>query len=144
MKFVEFEPFELEFKDDIFTGKLREPTKKEVKQLEKLSMRSKHKEIEAALRSHRKLTRLMELAAKVGDHEKEEKLQIELYSLDESIEKLNEQLEKVNPDMIFKKRLELTMESDFYSEIMELGELYGYEKVFNTILEDISERTRKN
>ena len=144
MKFLEKEYFELEVGENTYTGYMIQLEKKQIESIEKMGNKSILPKIEKAIRKSRKIERKIEIKEKLNDWAAVEKLQDELSKHEELVDKLNIEIDKINQDDLYKKRLELSLISDEKKEIMELGEKYFYENVLNTILRDIKERNEKN
>ncbi|RLA73931.1 MAG: hypothetical protein DRG30_05760 [Epsilonproteobacteria bacterium] len=144
MKFLEKEYFELEVGEDIYTGNMIQLSKKQIEAIEKMGNKALLPKIEKAIRKSRKIERKIEIKEKLNDWESVEKLQDELSKHEELVDTLTIEIDKINQDDLYKKRLELSLVSDEKREIMELGKKYSYENVLNTILLDIKERKAKN
>ena len=144
MKFLEKEYFELEVGEDIYTGNMIQLSKKQIEAIEKMGNKALLPKIEKAIRKSRKIERKIEIKEKLNDWESVEKLQDELSKHEELVDTLTIEIDKINQDDLYKKRLELSLVSDEKREIMDLGKKYSYENVLNTILLDIKERKAKN
>jgi len=144
VKFLEKEYFELEVGEDIYTGNMIQLSKKQIEAIEKMGNKALLPKIEKAIRKSRKIERKIEIKEKLNDWESVEKLQDELSKHEELVDTLTIEIDKINQDDLYKKRLELSLVSDEKREIMELGKKYSYENVLNTILLDIKERKAKN
>ena len=109
--------FELEVGEKMYSGTLRDLTKKEVKQIEKLS-------------PTKELKQLKKLEREEGD-------------IDE-INRLIDIVEGYDTEKVYKARLDMSLEGKHKDDILQVGEVYGYSRVYQTIIEDIAERKEGN
>ncbi len=108
--------------DTTHTGTWTEPTKKQVKEIEKLSPK-------------KELKRLKELS-KDDRTSKEQK----------EYEKLSDIVDGFSIEDIYQARLEFSMHSDNKADILEIAETYsgGYSIVFNGIMQSIRDNAEGN
>jgi hypothetical protein len=115
--------FELEVGDDKYTGTFIDPTKKQLKEIDKLAPTKELKELEKV---ERKLS----------------------HKADPSMwarrEELLDIVDGFDSDDLFKERLAISVKSEDFDAIMKVGEDYGYKRVFDTIIKDIAERREGN
>jgi len=137
--------FELEVGDDVYIGTLKDLTKAERKQFEEdnKSRKDDNNKLQKLLKQIKKTKRKIEVSEKLEQWDKVDTLENKLDDLEASFEELSEKIE--NPAYIeemFKLRIKMSVESKDKEKILSIGEQYGYQKVFNTILEDVSEKAR--
>jgi len=119
--------FEIDVGDETYTGEFTDLTKKQIKETNKLIP-------DDTLKQLKKLNRKLRLA----DSEKQR------VKIEEQIDALEEVLKDHDIDDVYKRRLELSVSGDDKKSILEVGDKYGHKRVFETIIQDISERKEKN
>jgi len=107
--------FELTVSETTYKGLLRDLTKKEVKSINKLSPRAEIKELK-----------------KIEDRTSKRAIELE------------DIIDNFDTENIYQKRLSLSIMGDDKDAIMAVGEEYGYNRVFDTIIEDIAQRREGN
>lgn len=140
MKLILKEPFTLEVGEDTYSGELVSLTKKQLAKINKISPNKDIKEVQ-------KLSKRVESIREQYPFLKEdEKLNNLLFieDIEAKIEALNGIIEAFDIEDIYKERMNISIMGEDKKALMELGEMYGYKKVFSTILEDIKERNEKN
>lgn len=137
MKLKLNESFTLEVGDEILKGALVSLTKKQLKTINKLSPT---KQIKQAQRLSKHIDRLKSIAEVKADIDYLVDIQVN----EEELEALNDEIESHDIEDIYKERMNISITGEDKKRIMEIGEMYGYKKVFNTILEDIEEQNEKN
>ncbi len=125
-KLVLERPFELEVGDKLFAGTFKEITKRQSREIKKLGMES----------SRERIAEINDELVYAMDDKKNDLLKEK--------HKLEKKIAKVDPEDIFKMRLDLSIVSKDKDKIMAVGEEYGYKRVFETIVKDIAERAEKN
>ncbi len=118
MKLKLLHDFELEVGNDKYTGTLKDLTKGEIKKIEKLTPTKELKEL-------KKLQRKPEKNA-------------------DRINELLDIIDDFDVDEVFKARLEKSIDSQFREQILVVGASYGYQRVFDTIMEDIADKKEGN
>jgi len=118
--------FELTVGDDTFKGLFVDLTKKETKKLDKYSPTDELK----------KATKLQRKIKVASDKDKA--------ILENELDELLEAIDAYDTEELYKQRLILSLKGDDKDAVLAVGERYGYNRVFDTIIEDISERKAKN
>jgi len=140
------EDFTLEVGDKVYKGTFTDLNKEQ-----KAILKKESKKVKSQMDTLQKLTARVEaVERRVSILEKLEKWD-EVLELEKEKEKLTEEQAKLietieendGIESIFKKRLELSIQSDEKEDILQLGKQYGYQNVFNTILEDVEENRKK-
>ena len=145
MKLIFEEEFTLEVGEDKYTGTIRDLTKKEraenkKKQDKPLSLIAKANKLATSIE---RLEKRIEIKEKLGEWSESEKLLIQIEKKKDDLEKSNIELEGNNfSDEIFKDRLEVSLSGDDKQKILDIGEEYGYQLVFETIQKDIIEKKK--
>jgi len=145
MKLVFIEEFELEVGEESYKGTLRDLTKKERKDNEKKQKKALDliKKSDKLVKEINSLNSRKEIKEKLNEWSECEKLLLEVDEKHNELEETNSQLENKNfNEDVFKDRLELSLGGDDKKTIMEIGEEYGYQKVFETIQKDIMEKKK--
>jgi len=141
------EDFVLEVGDKTYKGTFTDLSKEQ-----KAILKKESKKVKSQMDTLQKLTARVEaVERRISILEKLEKWD-EVLELEKEKEKLTEEQAKLietieendGIEAVFKKRLELSIQSDEKEEILQLGEQYGYQNVFNTILEDVEQNRKKN
>ena len=144
MKFTFIEDFTLEVGDTVvLKGTFKELSKSEMKE-----QKAKQKELldmsKEATKLSSRLTFLEQkknIKEKLGDWKSVEATLEEIHTLTNDInEKLRVLNEGDREEEIYKSRLEMSLGGEQVSNIMDLGEEYGYKRVFDTIQKDIEEK----
>ena len=135
--------FVLEVGEDTYTGVVRDMTKIEEKKIAKMSKAIKDK-AEESYKNYNKIksiTKKMQIKEKLGKWGDIEILADKLEDLEARNEELNNAV--TNSDSLekqFKERFNLTVISDDKEAIIEVADKYGYKNVFETILQDVTEK----
>lgn len=138
--------FTLEVGDDKFDGVLHDLTKSQKLSFDKINKQKKddNKALTKLAKQVTKLGRKIDVKEKLEKWEEVEVLEAEKEKVEAEVEVLSEKLSDPKPiEDMFKKRLEMSVESDDKDKILEAGKDYGYQNVFQTILQDIEERAAK-
>ena len=139
--------FTLEVLDEKYTGTLSDLTKAQSKTFDDgyKDERKKAKDLTKLAKKAKKLERKILIAEKREDWDKVEALETEFDKLELKLEKDTQALEEsTHIEKMFKNRINTSVLSDDKEAILKAGETYGYEKVLQTILKDIRERSAKN
>lgn len=141
MKLKLKEPFTLEVGEDTYSGELVSLTKKQLAKINKISPNKDIKEVQ-------KISKYLDITREIQPHlEKKEEILAGLDAIkqyESEIEALNERIDAFDIEDIYKARMETSIMGEDKRTIMDLGEMYGYKKVFATINEDIKEQNEKN
>ena len=137
--------FELEVGEDTYTGVLKELTKEQRKSFEATNKSKKEKtsQLEKKIKQLKKLKRRIEIKEKMEAWADVDTLEAELDTLEVELEERAEEIS--NPkelEKLYKQRLTLSIESLDLDAILSAGEEHGYQRVFETIIEDISEKKK--
>lgn len=138
--------FTLEVGNDKYDGVLHDLTRDQKTSFDKINKQKKDDSFTLSKKAKQvtKLARKIEVKENLQKWEEVEALETEKEKLEEEIEKLSEKLSDPKPiEDMFKKRIELSVESDDKDAILDAGKKYGYQNVFQTILQDIEERAKK-
>ena len=138
--------FDLEVGEDTYSGMFKDLTKKQDKELNKTLQKRKDKN--TALQNL--LKKIKKQERKIFVAEKQE-LWKEISTLEKSLDTLEAQTQKIVSeledsdvlDTMFKSRLTMSISGEDKQKIMAIGEEYGYERVFSTIIDDIREKQEK-
>jgi len=138
--------FDLEVGEDTYSGMFKDLTKKQDKELNKTLQKRKDKN--TALQNL--LKKIKKQERKIFVAEKQE-LWKEISTLEKSLDTLEAQTQKIVSeledsdvlDSMFKSRLTMSISGEDKQKIMAIGEEYGYERVFSTIIDDIREKQEK-
>ena len=134
--------FELEVQDKIYTGVLKDLDKSQKKSFDKKIQQNKTKaeELNKLVKRIKKLQRNIQVAEKQENWDKVETLENDLDHVELQAEKLTDELNDNNiTESIFKERIVISVISDDKDEILSIGEQYGYQNVFNTIIKSTQE-----
>jgi len=138
--------FELEVEDEVYTGILHDLTKRQLAAQNKI-LAPIRKEDAAIGKLFNKVERLqvkLNTKTKLKEWPAVDKLEDDIFTKQDEIKTRTDKLKKATKlEPLFKKRIEDTVESDNLKQILSAGAEYGYENVFNTILQDIDEKNRK-
>ena len=129
--------------EEIYSGTIRELTKKETKQIEQSfkENETKQKQLSKLNKSRRILTLKIEKKEELKDYDDLQELVDQLDALDEEIEARTTELNK-NEILTnaLRTRFDATIQSDRKAELKQIAEDFGYEIVFQTITKDIEEK----
>ena len=135
--------FVLEVGEDTYTGVVRDMTKIEEKKIAKMSKAIKDK-AEESYKNYNKIksiTKKMQIKEKLGKWGDIEILADKLEDLEARNEELNNAVtDSDSLEKLFKERFNLTVISDDKEAIIEVADKYGYKNVFETILQDVTEK----
>ena len=133
--------------EEIYTGTIRELTKKEQKEIEQTfkENESKQKELSKLNKKRRIATLKIEQKEELKEYDDLQSLVDELDAIDEKIEILATELNK-NEILTnaLRARFEQTVKSDRKEELKQIAEDFGYEVIFQTITKDIEEGKLKD
>jgi len=135
--------FELEFEDKSYTGEFLDLTKKEKKQSKQMFEKQSKiaTDLNNQIKKVAKLSRKIEIAEKQENWDNVEKHEKEKDAVEIRVNELSDNLDEIsNLEEVYKRRLEVSLKSEDKDEILDLGELYGYERLHNVIAEDIAEK----
>lgn len=149
LEFREKFSLEIPLKDgteEVITGTIREFTKAEKRELETFE-----KDIKAKTKTLRKkankLDRLNESLERQKTTLSEEEIENKYNEIDALDDEVSALTDEIKPDNIlleaFRKRFELTIDSDKKDRLKQICEDFGYEKVFKVIYKDIEEKKPK-
>lgn len=138
--------FTLEVGEEFFKGVFNDLNKSQKAEFEKSNKQKKsdNKKLQGLVRDLKKIARKIEVKEHLEKWDEVETLEEQKEVLESSTERLTEKL--ADPALIeamFKKRIEISVESDDLDKILSAGEFYGYQNVYNTILQDIEDRQSK-
>ncbi len=136
--------FSLEVGDDKYTGTFTDLTKKQIKEVDKLSPK---KALEDAGKINAKIARLnakIDNAKELQEYKKVDTYYAKLDTLEGKLEPLLGSIEAFSIEYVYKARLELSIGGDDKEKILEIADEYGYKRVFETIMKDIADKTEGN
>ena len=140
------QPFTLEVGDSIYSGTLNDLSKEQKKEFDKKSEQLKNQldNLKKQVKAYEKVKRNIEIAEKCDDWEEVRALEKDLQKIDSVIEKMTLKIDEDNlSELLYKDRLESSIESDNKKDILKAGEMYGYGLVFETIYKDVQEYNSK-
>lgn len=123
-------------------GTFRDFTKEEKNKFDKkhAAINKAVKESQDLIKQINRVSKTASIKEKQGDYKAQEKALNELYALED---RLNEITDKFNADdeqiKLLKERFAMCLGGDDASEITELAETHGYDRVFRVIQESIQE-----
>lgn len=133
--------------EEIYTGTIRELTKKEQKEIEQTfkENEAKQKALSKLNKKRRILTLKIEQKEEIKEYDDLQSLVDDLDTLDEQIDTLATELNK-NEILTnaLRARFEQTVKSDRKEELKVIAEDFGYEVIFQTITKDIEEGKQKD
>jgi len=144
MKLNITEPFELTVGEDTYEGEFAELTKKQSKSIDKDTPKDTIKENNKVAKKIERIERKIENAKNLDDSKLIKSLYSQLDKLEDIQESLLDKIESYSIEDMYKQRMTLSLSGDDKDAIMTLGETYGYQKVFDTIIRDIRERNAGN
>ena len=139
--------FTLEVGSNTYLGTFTELTKKQEKDFTATykKQNDRAKELNKIVKKVKKLERRIMIAEKLEDWLKIEVLEIDLDKVELEMEAKSAELEdNTNIEDMYKDRLESSIIAEKKEAILDIGKKYGYQKVFDTILKDITEKKEKN
>jgi len=145
-KIIFKQTFTLEVGEETYTGTLNDLSKSQKTEFEKISKKVKGEteSLQKILLQIEKVDRRIFILEKLDKWDEILELEKEKESLIEEQSKIIATLnDGKGMDDIFKKRLELSLDSDDKDKILAAGKEYGYQNVFNTILQDIEDTKAK-
>jgi hypothetical protein len=145
-KIIFKQTFTLEVGEETYTGTLNDLSKSQKTEFEKISKKVKGEteSLQKILLQIEKVDRRIFILEKLDKWDEILELEKEKEVLIEEQSKLISTLnDGKGMDDIFKKRLELSLDSDDKDKILAAGKEYGYQNVFNTILQDIEDNKAK-
>ena len=138
--------FELEVGEKTYTGVLHDLTKTQSQAFEKTNKQKidDNKILQKKVKELTKIDRKIQVKEKLEKWDEVEALEEHKENLETEVEALTEKLSDPKPiEAMFKKRIEMSVESDDMDEILQAGAAHGYQNVFQTILQDIEDKTEK-
>lgn len=144
MKLLLTDPFSIEYGDITLKGEFTPLTKKQNKEVEKLSPK---KELKESAKLSKKIIKLKD---KIETSKKLEKwLGVETFTeildgVEAEYDALQDKIESYDPEDIYKKILELAVSGEDKKDIMALYEVASYSTILDTIKKDIQETNAKN
>ncbi len=138
--------FELEVEDEVYTGILHDMTKRQSAAQNKIldPIKKENHKIQKLIDKTSRIQVKIDTKRKLQDWKAVDSLEDDLFKMQDDIVARREKLDSsFHREPMFKKRIEDTVESDDLKQILKAGADYGYENVFNTILQDIHERSIK-
>ncbi len=140
---LEFD-FDLEVGEDTYSGTFTDLTKKQIKEIDKMTPAKALKESSKINTKIKRLEEKIANARELSNHNKIDEYYAKLELLEDKLLPLMNEVDTFDLDNVFKRRLELSIGGDDKAEVLKVGEEYGYQRVFNTIMEDIAKSTKGN
>ncbi len=136
--------FTLEVGEDTYTGTFTDLTKKQVKEVDKLSPKKALKEANKITPKIARLNDKIDNAEQLEDYKKVAAYHTKLDALEAKLEPLMNEVDTFDIEDVYKARLQLSIGGDDKAKVLEVGEEYGYKRVFETIMKDIADKTEGN
>ena len=143
MKLQFEQPFTLEVGEDTYEASFRDLTKAEEKKINKSFSQKKQqsKQLNKYMNKLKKLRRSIEIDEKLEKWTEIKDSEAEVTQVEADMEALTDKIESGNTiDEMFMTRLELSVVGGDRDKILAIATEYGAERVFKTIMEDLSER----
>ncbi len=147
MKLQIKDEFTLEVGEDTYQATLCDLTKEQEMLFDKMFSKQKSltKELGKLFKKISRVERKISIAEQSDSWDEVKKLEGVLdVLLSQSAELADKENDNTAIELMYKKRMEVSIEGDDKEALIKIGETYGYARVFETILQDIRETREKN
>jgi len=136
--------FTLEVGEDTYSGTFIDLTKKQIKEIDSLSPKKALKEANKITAKVTRLNAKIDNAKELDEPKKIAGYYTKLDALEAKLEPLMDEVDSYDIEEVYKVRIQLSIGGGDKEKVLEVGEEYGYQRVFDTIMKDIAEKSEGN